>query len=132
MNKIAKFMNGEIIHQCIEQTPHGSCHDYISIMWKIPDNIPFQDRNLAKIGLFKYDSDWNWLMPVIEKIENIILKDGSYFQFSITNTFCSFTHKNNQNMSIILRSETGAKTKITATYECVLAFIDYYNSLALS
>lgn len=61
--------------------------------------------------IFKFNSDWNWLMEVIEKIEN---------------TRCYVTIKGCAvNMSTIV--ETSAPTKIEAVYNACVEFVKWYN-----
>ena len=131
MNKIAEFMNGVLLNTKTVETIHGSQHDVSISMWKIPDCVPLGDENIAKIGIFKYNRDWNWLMPVVEKIENMKQEDGSCFRFNIRTKTCSFQHSDYDN-NLLLFSEFSATNKITAIYECVLAFVDYYNLISQS
>jgi len=69
---------------------------------------------------FKYHSDWNWLMPVIDKIESlgywIELHSGAESVFIIGKL----------NTAKDLFSEEG-KTKIEAAYNGVVEFIKHYN-----
>jgi len=67
----------------------------------------------------KYHTEWNWLMPVVEKIESLgydtelvnRLDEGGNF-------FCI-------NDSIV--PQTHAETKLEATYQAVVEFINQYN-----
>lgn len=72
---------------------------------------------------FKYHCSWNWLMPVVEKIESLELtySNRPYFpRVELINKVCV----------IELRTETLAfpgKSKIEATWTTVIEFIKWYN-----
>lgn len=66
------------------------------------------------IDELKYDTDWNWLMPVVEKIESLgivveIRENVCYIETSLGNY-----------------SEL-EDTKLQATYKAVVKFINWYN-----
>lgn len=65
----------------------------------------------------KYHYDWNWLMPVVEKIENTIV-DNIELSTQIEGSSCVVlgTH-------IFCESDT----KIEATWLAVVKFIKWYN-----
>lgn len=66
----------------------------------------------------QFDSSWNWLMEVVEKIESI------GFTFEVKKNWARVTRKRE---SIILRWEQD-KSKIEAVYKACLEFIKWYNS----
>lgn len=66
---IVKFMGGKLIYTTTEEMPHGSKFDVNVECWDLPYSIPLNDISLAKIGIFKYHRSWDWLIPVVEKIE---------------------------------------------------------------
>lgn len=61
-----------------------------------------------------FDTDWNWLMEVVEKIENL------GFDVVINYNICTITNGENE-----FRHEVGQK--IYATYQAVIEFINWYN-----
>jgi hypothetical protein len=66
------------------------------------------------IDELKYDTDWNWLMPVVERIESLgivveIRENVCYIETSLGNY-----------------SEL-EDTKLQATYKAVVKFINWYN-----
>jgi hypothetical protein len=72
------------------------------------------------IGSMNYDTDYNWLMPVVEKIEGLghdvsILKNAVGLQWCGIGKFSSNNTK-----------ATGT-TKIEAIYSAVVEFIKWYN-----
>lgn len=64
-----------------------------------------------------YHSRWDWLMPVVEKIESL------GYIFDIWKTTCEWYKPFEANYAI----EHSAKTKIEAVYKAVIEFIKYYN-----
>lgn len=79
---------------------------------------------------FLYHSSWDWLMPVVEKIEDIRIQPDedeivSYHRFAVDMP-CGQCE--------IIDTETGKvvaygdhATKILSTYEAVVEFIEWYN-----
>jgi hypothetical protein len=85
----------------------------------ITDNISYFDTNYKPLK--KYNEDWNWLMEVVEKIEN--LEDGE-FSVEITNNCCEINgFEIHTNLFICNNSET----KIQAVYNACVDFIKWYN-----
>lgn len=66
---------------------------------------------------YKYNTDWNWLMEVVEKIESL------GFEFTIKRSWAKITRKNE---NIVARWEDD-KTKIESVYNACLEFIKWYN-----
>jgi len=83
--------------------------------------------NAMPISKLKYHSSWDWLIPVVEKIESIgrtavvigfdtcEIKDENYADLSknLPDRFDSFNEE--------------GKTKLEATYKAVIEFIKWYN-----
>lgn len=66
----------------------------------------------------KFHNDWNWLMLVVEKIE-------SYgHAVEISETYCLISSTTNWTIANI---GGGDYTKLSATYEAVINFIEWYN-----
>jgi hypothetical protein len=70
------------------------------------------------LSSFKFDTDWNWLMEVVEKIENY---NDSATLFIIEDERC---HVNTQNGFEI---DSVGHTKIEATYNACVEFVKWYN-----
>jgi len=72
----------------------------------------------------KYDTSWDWLMPVVEKIE------GLYFYGHLTKN----THDGRHYMSFITKDcdtvaySSPGQTKIESVYKAVVTFIAWYNT----
>lgn len=81
-----------------------------------PEYVDFNGNFYSSKDLL-FNSDWNWLMEVVEKIE-------SYgFTFEIKKNWARIRKKYE---NIVLRWEED-KTKIEATYNACIEFIKWYN-----
>lgn len=83
----------------------------------------FQDNNTNEIHLLKYHTSWDWLMPVIEKIEKL------NYDFEILGG-CWVIIKDvdpdrDESTEII---EVSSKTKMQTVYNAVCQFIEWYNA----
>jgi hypothetical protein len=67
-----------------------------------------------RIELLHFDTDWNWLMQVVEKIENL------GYDVVIKYNICTITNGENE-----FQNEVGQK--IYATHQTVIEFIKWYN-----
>ena len=68
--------------------------------------------------------DWNWLMKVVDKIEDITNNDETYrYIIEILGTTVNVIETDR----IIPIAETFERTKIEATYKAVIEFINFYN-----
>lgn len=80
----------------------------------------------------RYHNDWNWLIPVVEKIESIKDKHHGYFGVYINSNSCTIQGTNlrlDEPMSNppIYYGQRVSDTKLNATYEAVFDFIKWYN-----
>jgi hypothetical protein len=69
----------------------------------------------------KFHNDWNWLMPVVEKIENL------GFEFFIVESRCKIAHNTDKSIEIIFGFELASK-KIEAVYYNCVEFVKLYNN----
>lgn len=75
--------------------------------------IDINDGNCFDELLF--DKSWNWLMPVVEKIENLHEDCDVWFYIAgCSINYCSILFDNN------------CDTKLEATYETIVEFIKWY------
>jgi len=77
-----------------------------------------EDKQDYLNDIVKFDSDWNWLMSVVEKIENY---NDSATLFIIEDERC---HVNTQNGFEI---DSVGHTKIEAVYNACVEFVKWYN-----
>ena len=74
-----------------------------------------------QLKLFNPDSDWNWLMEVVEKIESL------GFKSCIENWFCSFDGNSEETESLYFENKNAPANKIDAVYDACIEFIKLYN-----
>lgn len=90
--------------------------------WFHPQPTPYyrKDAMHLTVGL-RYDSDWNWLMPVVEKIESI-----NYSSVQIKEGLCHISyHDTNGYWN---HKKIDGHPKIISTHKAVIEFIKWYNS----
>jgi len=76
-----------------------------------------EDNHRTHVDLW-YDKDWNWLMPVVEKIEYIPISDDVNVRWDV----CIYM----KTCTIGMKGTVGT-TKLEATYKAVVEFIKWYN-----
>lgn len=69
--KLAEFMGGKEIRSEPYTMPHGSNATGTIHHWKIPDGTPTNRREMAQIGIFDYDHNWESIHSVIDRIESM-------------------------------------------------------------
>ena len=82
------------------------------------DGIYFEQGYMA--SELKYDTDWDWLMGVVDKIESL------GYVHSIYGNFSTFLKKGTFN-ELIWVDEFRGNTKLEAVYISVIEFIKWYN-----
>lgn len=122
--------------------------EFMGLEWKLHLGRRYL-YNHAWIPLenLKYHSSWDWLMPVVEKIETMVIqvpekykrgfmKDSTEASVSIDSfydereEFKGWTWSVHFNAGNYIADHTGdrIKTKIESIYLAVLAFIKWYNN----
>lgn len=88
-------------------------------------------KNICKYS--KYDSDWNWLMEVVEKIESLgyrTLTENECFMIT-KNKLEPFDVRSKDDYSTIFSDNYEINhyesTKLTNTYTAIVEFIKWYN-----
>ena len=66
-----------------------------------------------------YDTSWNWLMPVVEKIESL------GYEFFIVENRVEVAHNTDHSIETII--DLTSRSKRDATYQGVVEFINQYN-----
>lgn len=126
---IAKFMGGYITHTEKYTMPHGSHSEGEISYWSVPYGIP-NNIEMARIGLFNYSRSWDWLMPVIRKINGL----GKEYQFTIFKTYVSCTVERGgkfyKDFSFSHAEYiTNEQSDIQAAFNLVIKFIEWYNQI---
>jgi hypothetical protein len=97
----------------------------------LPDRLVWYDWDGPREVL--YHSSWDWLMPVVEKIENLgyyvniltYTTDGSNIEFGCQIT--KYNEEDYQYKNLPLKFSFG-KTKLEETYLQTIEFIKWYNN----
>ena len=75
---------------------------------------------------YEFHSNWNWLMGVVEMIENLRGEDKSYlFSFDIGRDYCVIKH--NDFMQEMIAVSSVHEDKIMSIYKAIIRFIEWYN-----
>jgi len=101
---IAKFMNLDII----------------------TDGISWFDTSYK--ALKKYNSSWDSLIPVVEKIESLPTKDKSRYVVDIASYTCDITQELDAEHFLGTIVSTIYPTKIEAVWNACVKFIEWYNN----
>ena len=75
----------------------------------------------------EYHSSWDWLMPVVEKIESIKTEEGGYSVQIEDNECIIFTSQHQRELGHGLIEYNTPQAKLMATYKAVVEFIKWYN-----
>lgn len=67
-----------------------------------------------------YNTSWDWLMPVVEKIESL------GYEFIIVESRCYVKHNTDHSIEELFHIET-IGSKLETTYDAVVEFIKEYN-----
>jgi len=84
----------------------------------------FMSNGTTDVNHNQYHTNWNELMPVVEKIEKLVFKDDLFYNVNILG-----------GNSVLIISSTGdeliasesKETKLKCVYEAVVEFIKWYN-----
>ena len=80
--------------------------------------LDLMEKEYNEEFLLQYHLSWDWLMPVVEKIENL-----GYFCM-INKRTSIYTGTKDQKISI---TTIEGNTKILNTWKAIIAFIEWYN-----
>lgn len=120
---IAEFM-GAVAIGAYENKEQGTTH--IMEYPKTEKGIKYAPTNCLNhsTGAMHYHDDWNWLMGVINRIEDISDDLGqSRFNVQIEQCFCCILdQKTSEDIC-----ELDGDTKIEVTYNAVIEFIKFWN-----
>lgn len=80
---------------------------------------------LGRGNIIKYHKSWDWLMPVVEKIESFIFDEDNSYNVTIGSTnYCVIQDSCGDTIEII---KDCGRTKIETTHKAVVEFIKWYN-----
>ena len=93
------------------------------------ENLPLGYTTDNTFDELLFNKSWDWLMPVVDKIED--MQDGDIgdairshlYNVEITQIFCEITECHTSKQIAFIDEEN----KITSTYKAVVEFIKWYN-----
>ena len=83
-------------------------------------------ENESRLTFLSFDYDWNWLMKVVEKIEDYTFSNESENSVNVTigaTAYCTIFDTNNEEFEFI----GSYKGKLLSVYDAVIQFIKWYN-----
>lgn len=98
--------------------------EFMGIVYPMLDNVIVIDNVVTKEDDLQYHKSWDWLMPVVEKIEATLDDDGYGNNVLIETSSCTILSVNDG--SVVIGFTEGI-TKREATYQAVVEFIKWYN-----
>lgn len=108
---IAEFDNRIKLKKCKVNGFYPDGYEYIGF-------LPTDIGNTRGINDLKYHTSWDWIMPVVEKIE-----DYGYIVY-IKQEICYIRNKTNSIKNLVYMCHY---PKITAVFMVVVEFIKWYN-----
>lgn len=97
--------------------------------------ITTKNNNVVMQGIFEFNeclfhNSWDWLMPVVEKIESLNLEINGVltsFDVTISYQYCQIIDEEGLGICGINTHSKDNKSKIEAVYKAVIEFIKWYN-----
>ncbi len=91
-----------------------------------PSSTYWYKEGKPPLAILSFDTDWNWLMEVVEKIENFVDQNNcARYNFMIEQSFIEIIDNSNSNTIV----EIDRETKIQAVYDACVEFVKWYNSV---
>lgn len=99
--------------------------EFIELPYYFTDNnveaYEVYENEVHTIDELEYHKSWDWLIPVVEKIELLDKVEGCKYSVTICNDVCRIDTVNEE---IVWRRDS---TKIAAVYQAIIEFIKWYN-----
>tara|TARA_R110000851_G_scaffold248445_2_gene400962 strand:+ start:1427 stop:2317 length:891 start_codon:yes stop_codon:yes gene_type:complete len=115
--------NQRLLRYDVANRPVESRETYILKKWSLDIFGDFE--------VIKYDTSWDWLMPVVEKIESIKDEHHGRFGVYIASNGCTIQAikfiSDKMSEPPMYFSDATLNTKLESTYYCVIKFIEFYN-----
>jgi hypothetical protein len=83
--------------------------------------MPTHNNLCYAVSELEYHTSWDWLMPVIDKIESFIFDENNSYNVTIGSTnYCVIQDSNGDTIEI---SKGNGNSKLDTTYQAVVEFI---------
>lgn len=86
------------------------------------ERYKWTDNHLYPVQVLQFDKSWDWLMPVVEKINDI---ECCVLDINSRDTFIRYIRPNL--MYQVLLERTNAQSKIENSWQAIVDFIKWYN-----
>ena len=123
--------NNKLIAEFMGFSTQSDAIDERTLAYYVGDSIINADNtnnenedNVFHPDDMKFNSSWDWLMSVVEQIENF------GYEFIIVESRCYLKHNTDHSIEELFHIET-IGSKIDTTYKAVLKFINNYNKKQL-
>jgi len=118
-NTIVK--GNKMVAEFMGATPFGSGIDFSG--YEFTDSPIYNSvKKLYHFEDIEYHTSWDWLMPVVEKIQSLACN------VNIINNYCQIIKfESGDTPPSYQRTQTMAHTKIENVYNAVVQFITWYN-----
>ena len=100
---------------------YNSIHDKHPVIQPVFTIGKYKKYSVKKL---KFHSSWDWLMPVVEKIESLVFPNDEYYNFNILGGCCTYIISSHGHELVC--SDRG-KSKLECVYKAVVEFIKWYN-----
>ena len=125
--KIAEFMGGKIVSLENYEMPHGSRSEGTIEKWSGIECVPGSYNDMARIGIFHYESRIEWIWPVVDKIESL------GYEVAISRRGIQvWQHTGRGRATDLIIDEDFlddyvGEQKLISIWDCCVSFIDWYN-----
>jgi peptide subunit release factor 1 (eRF1) len=125
---IAEFMGIYNVHEDNGRYSCNNCgYEYSAMMGDNEIPMIHSECKPDIVELAKYHTSWNWLMPVVEKIESL------GYEVQIRNTDCIiFQLLDTLDYKPVIGSISSASGKMDSTYIAVVEFIKKHNDVEVA
>lgn len=98
--------------------------EFMGDITSLNDEVSFNKN--CSVNELQYHTSWDWLMPVVEKIESIIFDENNSFNVTIgSSIYCVIQDSNGECYDM---TYDGEESKLAVVYKAVVEFIKWYNT----
>lgn len=106
--------------------------DFMGLLWSDINEFYLDNNGQMAMPINpcgRFHSSWDWLMPVVEKIESTRILDYNIrVTIDSTRTIISITHSGKGSIKTFYKGiYEDSDDKITRTYKVIIEFIKWYN-----
>lgn len=114
---IAEFMGYALYEGYSYRVPHYD--SYVGVDGNM------HETPIHHIHSLKFHTSWDWLIPIVEKIESIIFDENNSFNVTIgSSIYCVIQDSNGECYDM---TYDGEESKLAVVYKAVVEFIKWYN-----